>query len=93
MADMMAESQEAAARYREKRKAAGLKVTKSPFERLAEKPSARRAIAAECYDCQGQDAERGWRWKIGNCECPDCPLYAFRPYPAWAGRPVPVGLA
>lgn len=35
MADMMAESREAAARYREERKATGLKVTKSPFERLA----------------------------------------------------------
>lgn len=61
--------QSKALEYRERRKAAGLSVVKTPFERHLERPDSRSlAIAAKCWDCQGRDYDPHVRWRIGNCE-------------------------
>ena len=53
----------------------------TPLEKLAKNPkSLRLAINGLCYDCGGQDADAGWRQRIGHCNIPTCPLYAVRPY-------------
>lgn len=84
---------EAARKAREERKAAGLKTTMTPIEKLSRKPdSLRMAINAKCFDCEGQDADPGWRWRIGNCQITDCPLWNVRPYQRTAGRPCPTSL-
>jgi len=52
-----------------------------PIERARRNPTSRAlAIRAYCYTCNGENADPHWRWRIGNCEIPDCPLYRFRPY-------------
>lgn len=72
------------------RRAEGKPAHLSPLERLAERPSTHRAIAAKCWDCQGRDADPGVKWRIGNCEVgEDCPLYAFRPHRKLLGTPMP----
>ena len=76
------------------RLAAGLKASLSPMEKLAERPTPMRAIAAKCWDCQGQDADPGLRWRIGNCEVGEaCPLYHFRPHQRLLGAPLPPSMA
>ncbi len=83
--------QEKAEQAKEARKARGLPKTKTPLEKLAEKPASRScAINAMCYTCQGgspQSApDAGWKWAIGNCLVLSCPLHAFRPYQAKMGK-------
>ena len=64
-----------------------------PIERARRNPrSLRAAIDAMCWDCQGRDADPAPRWRIGNCVCPDCPLYPLRPYQNRFGAPVPTRL-
>lgn len=64
-----------------------------PITKAAANPTSRAlAILAKCYDCQGQDADTGWRWRIGNCDAP-CPLAPVRPYQHMAGRPTPAAIA
>lgn len=76
------------------RKALGLSVIKNPLERLAETPtSLRRAITAKCYQCEGEDADPGVRWRIGNCEIADCALHGLRPYQDQTEIPIPKVLA
>ena len=42
--------------------------TRSPIEKSEQNPtSLRLAINAKCYDCQGQDADPGWRQRIADC--------------------------
>ena len=66
---------------------------RTPIEKLADNPaSLRMAVTAKCYDCIGQDADPAWRWRIGNCGCPACPLFAVRPHQSLAGRPEPVAI-
>ena len=79
-AEMRAKGQEVSRARREARRAAGLPATMTPIERLAERPTPGNAIKAKCYDCQGRDADPHVRQRIAACECPDCPLFAFRPY-------------
>ena len=57
---------------------------------LARKPkSLRAAINAKCWDCQGGNSDPAPGWRIGNCVCPECPLYAVRPYQYNTTRPMP----
>ena len=80
-------------KYRRERLEAGLKTTKTPFEKLSERPnSLRLAIDAMCWDCQGRDADPGVKWRIGNCVSLKCPLYAVRPYQRLYGTEIPVSL-
>ena len=56
-------------------------IRRTPLEKAKLKPeSLRLAVNAKCYDCQGRDADPKVSWRIGNCECTDCPLYSVRPY-------------
>ena len=84
----------AAEERRVARKAAGLKSTMTPLERLRAHPtSPSKAIAAKCWQCQGEDGDPGVRWRIGNCEVgEDCALYGLRPYRNLQGTPKPAGL-
>ena len=64
-----------------------------PIERAKTEPkSLRRAINAKCYECQGEDADPSWQWRVGNCEIPDCPLWPHRPYQKQKGLPTPARL-
>lgn len=54
---------------------------RNPIERSALKPkSAKLAIAAKCYQCEGEDSDPGWRKRIGACSVKTCPLWNLRPY-------------
>jgi len=64
-----------------------------PMKRAEANPtSLRRAIDAKCWDCQGRDSDPSPRWRIGNCEMPDCPLYPVRPYQTRTGSEMPKAL-
>lgn len=53
----------------------------NPIEKARNKPnSLRLAVNAMCFDCQGRDHDPKVKWRIGNCECKECPLYPVRPY-------------
>jgi len=53
----------------------------NPIERAKKNPNSRAmAMKAMCWDCQGRDYDPAVRWRIGNCECPECPLFTLRPY-------------
>jgi hypothetical protein len=68
---------------------------RDPIQQALRQPkSLRLAIKAKCYDCEGQNADPEWAWRIGNCIIPDCPLYLVRPfragtYRATEGDPIP----
>jgi hypothetical protein len=65
----------------------------NPIEKALKNPkSLRAAINAKCFDCQGQDADPAPKWRIGNCEISDCPLYSLRPYQDNQSRPTPIAL-
>ena len=65
----------------------------TPIERHKAKPTSwKKAIASHCYSCEGEDADPGWRWRIGNCLIEDCALYSFRPYQKLHGTPMPKAL-
>ena len=54
----------------------------NPIERARKNPnSLKMAIAANCWECQGRDADPHPRWRIGNCVSTDCPLWPHRPSP------------
>lgn len=63
-------------------RAAGIKIVpRSPIAKaLANPKSLRAALDAKCFDCEGGGADPHWKQRIGNCVCPDCPLYPLRPY-------------
>ncbi len=66
---------------------------KSPIEKAGANPnSLRLAVNAMCFQCEGCDADPCVQWRIGNCNIPDCALYAVRPYRYMRGRPVPASL-
>lgn len=84
------------------RRAAGeVSVHLTPVQKAIAKPTSRTfAIAANCYTCQGGNADSGVRWRIGNCTVgplkedeSGCALYAVRPYQRLLGRPVPTSIA
>ena len=66
---------------------------KNPLEKLAEMPtSLRRAVTAKCFQCEGEDADPGIKWRIGNCEIADCALHPVRPFQSTLGAPMPTAL-
>ena len=63
------------------RKARAEGVALNPIQKSEAQPqSLRLAINAKCYDCQGQDADPGWRQRIADCNDVACPLVPVRPY-------------
>jgi hypothetical protein len=53
----------------------------NPLEKAGKNPkSLRLAVNAKCYECEGEDADPGWRGRIKECIIPDCPLRPVRPY-------------
>jgi hypothetical protein len=51
----------------------------NPIEKAKQNPKSRvLAIAAQCFDCMGQ--ESGWRNEVKNCPSKNCPLFGLRPY-------------
>ena len=50
------------------------------------------AIRAKCWQCQGEDADPNWQWRVGNCEIPDCGTYLRRPYQDMKGTKIPPSL-
>ena len=83
--------QAAAQKAREQRKVDGIKIEqRNPLQKLDDNPkSLRRAVNAKCFDCEGQDADPCWKWRVGNCTCPSCPLFSVRPYQNMEGREMP----
>jgi len=72
--------QDAAAAARQARKDAGLKTTRTPYERATADPRSRqKAISAMCWQCQGEDADPNVRKRIDECKITGCALYGFRP--------------
>ncbi len=64
-----------------------------PIEKAKRNPkSLRAAITAKCWDCIGADADPNPKWRIGNCEITDCPLFHARPWQSLCGSPVPSSL-
>jgi hypothetical protein len=57
---------------------------KTPWEKLREKPTLKRAITAKCHECcgWGENDERPPKVRddIANCTATGCPLYGARPY-------------
>ena len=76
------------------KRAAGEKIErKTPLQKLADSPlSLRAAVNAKCYQCEGEDADPGVRWRIGNCACASCALHAVRPYQRLAKTSAPASL-
>ncbi len=73
--------------------AAGELRKRDPLEKWVENPtSLRLSIDAECYGCNGQDADPCWQWRVGNCHITDCPLWHVRPQQKLYGRPEPAAL-
>lgn len=63
---------------------------RNPIEKASANPnSLRAAIDAKCFDCEGGDADPRVQWRVGNCVCPDCPLYPVRPHQRLMGADMP----
>ncbi len=75
-------------------RAAGVPVQRrNPIEKANANPTnLRAAIDAKCFDCEGGDADPCIQWRIGNCVCPDCPLYPVRPHQRLFGADMPAAL-
>ena len=83
----------ASAAARAARVAAGLSGRKTPMERREENPESRRlAMEAMCYQCQGEDADPCWQWRVGNCEVKHCALWDLRPHQRLYKTPTPKAL-
>ena len=66
---------------------------RTPVEKLEANPnSLRLSVNAQCWQCQGEDADPCVQWRIGNCEIPKCAIYAVRPYQQKEGEPLPHSL-
>ncbi len=65
-----------------------------PIQKVKKNPkSLRAAINGKCYECEGEDADPAFRWRIGNCAVGiGCPLYGLRPYQNQLGKPTPRSL-
>ena len=52
----------------------------NPLERAHRKPtSLRLAVAARCWQCQGEGQDPGWRDAIRDCTARTCALHPHRP--------------
>lgn len=70
-----------AATPKSKAKAKGVRL--DPIAKAKSKPTSLKfAIRAMCYDCEGRDADRGWRKRVRECSIDECPLHHVRPYKA-----------
>lgn len=60
----------------------------TPLDVLERHPrSLRAAINAKCWECVGGDADPNPHRRVRRCACPECPLWAVRPWqegPGWA---------
>ena len=80
-------------RQAEMRQAGIVPQRRNPIEKAHANPtSLRAAIDAKCFDCEGGDADPSIWWRIGNCVCPDCPLYPVRPHQRLFGADMPAAL-
>ena len=80
-------------RIREMREAGIEPERLDPMQKASRNPqSLRKAIDAKCWDCQGQDADPGVKWRVGNCQILDCPLHPVRPWRHLEGTAVPAAL-
>ena len=57
----------------------------SPWEKLRDRPSLKRAVTAKCCDCMGWEENAksmpsGLRKDVRDCTSTKCPLYVFRPW-------------
>ena len=82
----MADRAEALREYQRKVEAGEIERTapKTPWEKLRERPTDKRRIAAQCCQCmgwqEGCDMPPGVRADIRDCTAHGCPLYGARPY-------------
>ena len=77
----------------ERKQALGECRQKNPVEKLADKPtSLRAAVNAKCFECNGEDADPCWKWRVGNCDIFGCGLWGVRPYRKMYRGPVPAAL-
>jgi len=54
---------------------------KTPHEvALARPQSKAAAVRAKCWDCEGGDADPGWKQRVRDCVVAGCPLWHVRPY-------------
>lgn len=85
---------EAALKALKAKRETGLCKKLNPIDKAKLKPkSLRYAINARCWQCQGEDADPGVRWRTGNCEIPSCALYPHRPYQRLVGTRPPKALS
>lgn len=88
--ERLTQAREKARQQRKDRSDAGLTPNFTPAEKAARYPGSRKlATEANCWDCEGRDADPAVDWRIGNCVCPNCFLYGHRPYQHLAGTPKP----
>ena len=56
----------------------------SPWEKLREKPTYKRAITAKCCECMGWEENAvqpaGLRADVRDCTAKHCPLWEYRPW-------------
>jgi len=65
----------------------------NPLEQSRRNPKSRvLAIRAKCWDCEGRDADPGWKERVRECVVHDCPLRPFRPYQGRGTRRGEIGL-
>jgi hypothetical protein len=81
---MTEQGKDALAEYRRKIAAGEIEAPSraaNPLERAQRKPtSLKLAIAARCWQCQGEGADVGWREAIRACTAFGCALHSHRPY-------------
>ncbi len=54
---------------------------KTPHEEALARPQSKAlAIRAKCWDCEGGDADPGWKQRVRGCVVTGCPLWHVRPY-------------
>ena len=61
----------------------------NPQEKFEQKSTRKTAIDAFCFQCMGGEGEVGIKWSIGNCTTSSCPLYEYRPFKVYQGKPAP----
>lgn len=65
----------------------------NPLEKARANPTSWvAAVRAKRWQCQGEDADPNWQWRVGNCEIPDCGTFLHRPYQKMKGTKIPPSL-
>lgn len=87
-ADRLAQARQKLQEKRERGEATHTRL--NPKQKAQQQPNSKKAaINGKCFECQGEDNDAGWMWRIGNCTCTDCSLYPHRPYQNKHGAPMP----